>query len=185
VFVVWSIALMRKPMRVESSVAVLGATPGDVDAALAHHPHRVGMQRVRVAARASRADRAAGQLPGEHLGDLRARAIARAQEQHARERRTALTPRASARRRRQGRMQRGAGARQQLSAARQIEDVVAVAAVGGAATHRNQATVAQLAQVVGDQALAPARQLAQLAHAPIAARQLAQQPPPQRVPRQP
>ena len=82
-------------------------------------------------------------------------------------------------------MQRRAGARQQLAAARQIEHVVGVAAVGGAAARRDQAAVAQLAQVVGDQALAPARQLAQLAHAPIAARQLAQQPPAQRVPRQP
>jgi hypothetical protein len=39
--------------------------------------------------------------------------------------------------------------------------------------------------VVGDQALAPARQRAQLADAAIAARQLAQESPPQRVTRQP
>ena len=86
--------------------------------------------------------------------------------------------------RREGRVQRDAGAREQLAAAREIEHVVGVAAVGGAATQRDQPTVAQPAQVVGDQALAPARQLAQLAHAAIAARQLAQQPPPQRVPRE-
>ena len=97
----------------------------------------------------------------------------------------ALALGAWARGRRQARVQRHAGARQQLAAARQIEDVVGVAAVGGAAAHRDKTTVAQLAQVVGDQALAPARQLAQLADPPIAARQLAQQPPPQRVPRQP
>ncbi len=74
---------------------------------------------------------------------------------------------------------------QQLAAARQIEDVVGVAAVGRAAAHRDETAVAQLAQVIRDEALAPARQRAQLADAPIAARQLAQQAPPQRVPRQP
>ena len=67
---------------------------------------------------------------------------------------------ARARGRRQARMQRHAGARQQLAAARQIEHVVGVATVGGAATRRDKTTVAQLAQVVGDQALAPARQRA-------------------------
>jgi hypothetical protein len=82
-------------------------------------------------------------------------------------------------------VQRHAGAHQQLAAAGEIQYVVRVTAVGGAATHRDQATVAQLAQVIGDQALAPVRQVAQLADAPVAARQLAQQPPPQRVPRQP
>jgi hypothetical protein len=70
-------------------------------------------------------------------------------------------------------------------AARQIKDVVGVAAVGGAATRRHKATVAQLAQVIGDQALVPARQFAELADPTIAARQLAQQLPPQRMRRQP
>src|SRR5918995_6055 len=72
-----------------------------------------------------------------------------------------------------------------LAALRQLEDVVAVAPVGRAATHRDETAVAQLAQVVGDEALAPARERAQLADPPVAAPQLAQQPPPQRVPRQP
>ena len=45
-------------------VQVLGAPASDVDAALAHHAHRVGMQRLGVAARADRAHRAAGQLLG-------------------------------------------------------------------------------------------------------------------------
>ena len=67
------------------------------------------------------------------------------------------------------RVQRDAGAGQQLAAARQIEHVVAVAAVGCAAAHRDEAAVAQPAQVVGDQALPPAPSSAQLAHAPIAA----------------
>ena len=103
-------------------------------------------------------DRAVGQLLGERLGHLRARAVAGAQEQHAREPRAAARAHRRVPGQRQARVQRDAGARQQLAAARQIEGVVGVAAVGGAATHRHKATVAQLTQVVGDQALAPARQ---------------------------
>ena len=78
---------------------VLGTPPRDIDAALAHHPHRVGMQRLGMAARACRAHRAAGQPLGERLGDLRARAVARAQEQYVRDA-AALAP-----------VRRGVGAR--------------------------------------------------------------------------
>ena len=49
---------------------------------------------------------------------------------------------------------------------------------------RDHAALAQPAQVVGDEALALPRQVAQLADTPIAARQLAQQPPAQRVARE-
>jgi hypothetical protein len=82
-------------------------------------------------------------------------------------------------------VQRGAGADEQLTAARQLEDVVGVAAVGEAATGRDQSAVAQLAQVVGDEVLSLIGELAQLADPPVAARQLAQQPPTQRVASQP
>src|SRR3954453_3441463 len=41
---------------------VLRATAGDVDPALTHHPHRVGVQRLGVATRAGCPYRAAGQL---------------------------------------------------------------------------------------------------------------------------
>ena len=82
-------------------------------------------------------------------------------------------------------MQRGAGGGEQLAAAHQLEDVVGVATVGEAATRGDQPAVAQLAQVVGDEALAVAGELAQLADPPVAARQLAQQPPAQRVAGQP
>ena len=159
---------------------VLGAAPGEVDAALAHHPHRVGMQGLRMAAGAGCAHRSAGQLLAERLGDLRAGAVAGAQEQHVRERGAAL-----ARGRRQAGVQRRAGARKQFAAAGQIDRVVRVTAVGGAAAHRDEATVAKLAQVIRDKVLAPARQLAELAHSPIAAGQLSQQLPPQGMPRQP
>ena len=82
-------------------------------------------------------------------------------------------------------MQRGAGADEQLSAARQLEHVVRVAAVGEAAARRHESTIAQLAQVVGDQALALPGPLAQLAHTQVAARELAQQSPAQWMPREP
>ena len=63
---------------------VLGAAGHEVDSALAHDPHRVGMQRLGMAAGADRAHRAGRQLLGQRLRHLGARAIARAQEQHAR-----------------------------------------------------------------------------------------------------
>ena len=81
-------------------------------------------------------------------------------------------------------MQRGARADEQLTAARQLEHVVRVTAVGEAAARRDQPAVAQPAQVVRDEALALVGELAQLADPPIAVRQLAQQPPPQRVARE-
>ena len=62
---------------------------------------------------------------------------------------------------------------EQLTAARELEYVVGVAAVGEAAPGRDESALAQLAQVVGDQALWPAGQRAQLADPPIASRQLA------------
>jgi hypothetical protein len=82
-------------------------------------------------------------------------------------------------------VQRRARAREQLAAARQVERVVGVAAVGQAAPRGDQSTVAQLTQVVGDEVLRLRDELAELADAPVAARQLAEQPPPQRLARKP
>src|SRR4051812_11240312 len=62
-------------------VEVLGAPRRDVDAALAHHAHGVGVERLGAAARARRADGAAREVCAERLGHLRARAVAGAQEQ--------------------------------------------------------------------------------------------------------
>jgi hypothetical protein len=136
-----------------------------------------------MAARAGRAHRTGGQLFGQHLGHLGARAVAGAEKQHVRS--CQAGPAGACRNRRgQARVQRGAGADEQLTAARQLEQVVGVAAVGEAAARRDHAAVAQLTQVVGDQVLALPGQLGQLTDAPIAARQLAQQPPAQRVARE-
>src|SRR4051812_18152197 len=65
---------------------VLRAPPRDPEAAVAHHAHRLGAERLRVAARAACADRAAGALLDEGLRELRACAVAGAQEQHVRAR---------------------------------------------------------------------------------------------------
>ena len=61
---------------------VLGPAPADVDAVLAHDPHRLRMQRLGTAARAGRLDRAPGQLSEQRLGHLRAGAVPGAEEQH-------------------------------------------------------------------------------------------------------
>ena len=64
-------------------VQVLGAVPADVDTALLHHAHRVGVQRLRVAAGAVGPNRSGRHVFEERLRDLRARAVPRAQEQDA------------------------------------------------------------------------------------------------------
>ena len=64
-------------------VQVLGAVPADVDTAPLHHAHRVGVQRLRVAAGAVRSYCSGRHVFEERLRDLRARAVPRAQEQDA------------------------------------------------------------------------------------------------------
>ena len=118
---------------------VLGRSPGDVDAPLGHDAHGVGMQRLGVAARAAGVDRAVRPVLEQRLGDLRAGAVAGAQEQHPRRR----VDRRRRRRRRAARpsagVQRGAGVGEQLAAAAQVEPVVGVATVGRAAPGRRRA----------------------------------------------
>ena len=134
-------------------------------------------------------DRALRHVLEQRLGDLRARAVPRAQEQHPR-----LAPRAARRRARSGRRRReptapGCSAPPAACscspAAREVDRVVAVASVGRAATRGDEPAVAQLAQVVRHQALRLADELGQLPHGPVAAHELAEQPPPQRMCHQP
>ena len=73
---------------------------------------------------------------------------------------------------------------EQLAAARQIEAVVGVAAVEGAPAHRDKAGVTQLSEVVGDKRLRLPQRAGQLAHPTVATRELVQQPPAKRMPRQ-
>jgi hypothetical protein len=77
-----------------------------------------------------------------------------------------------------------AGDGQHLAEPLEVDRVVGVAAVSRAAPPRDQPGIAQLAQVVRDEALGLPHQVGQLVHRAVAAGQAAQQPPAQRVPRQ-
>lgn len=161
----------------------LRAAAADVDPTVAQHVDGVRMQRLGAAPGAARLD--AGPAPPlqDRLGHLRPGAVARAQEQHP-DRSSAGTAGRRARRGRdqpQAGMECGAGVGEELAARPQVQAVVGVPAVGRAASGAHQAAVAQPAEVVGGQALSLPEQRRQLAHLPVAAGQLAQQPPPHGV----
>jgi hypothetical protein len=67
----------------------------------------------------------------------------------------------------------------------EVDRVKAVPTVGGAAASGHEPAVAKQAEVVRDEALRFSHPLGQLSHGPIAAHELAQQSPPQRVGGQP
>ena len=81
-------------------------------------------------------------------------------------------------------MQRTAGGLERLATGHQVDRVVAVAAVRRTTTRRHQPTITQQTQVVRHQALRLIDQHHQLPNGPIAAHQLSQQPPAQRMRRQ-
>ena len=159
---------------------------GDVDTALGHDPHRVRVQRLRVAARAAGLDGARRSVFDERFGDLGAGAVAGAQEQQPR-------PCAAAARRRRGGagasdepgMEREPGFAEQVAAAEQIGPVVDVAAVGRASAGADDAGVPELRQVVGDEVLRLPDELHELADPAIAAPELDDQLPAQRIAEQP
>jgi hypothetical protein len=150
-----------------------------------HHPDRVRVQLLRPAAGAEDTHGPGGEVVQQRLGDLRAGAVAGAEEEHARS--APASRRFEPRRGGQSKagVQRCAGLAEQLAAAREVEAVVAVAAVEGAAANRDQSDLPQLPQVVGDERLWLAQRARQLAHAAVAPRELAQQPPAQGVRREP
>ena len=165
---------------------VLGPVPADVDAVLAHHPHRLRVQWLGTAARPGHLDRASGQLPEQRLGHLRATTVPGASEQHPSPH--PVGPGGLALQLGPGtepRMKGQPGLGQPLAAAGQLDAVVGVPAVGRTAARRHQAARAELAQVVGDQALRLAQPPRQLADLAIGAGQLGQQPPAQRMAGQP
>ena len=90
--------------------------PRDVDAALGHHPHGFGVQRLRVAAGAARGDDVVAACVEQRLGDLRAGAVPGAEEQHAWL--AAVRGAPDATRRRAGARARGAARRRPRRAAR-------------------------------------------------------------------
>ena len=149
------------------------------------HPHRVRVQRLRMAAGATRLDDTAAESLGERLGDLRAGAVAGAQEQHPRSvpASASISTLRRWRREAQPRMQRTSGISQQLAATLELEQVVGVAPVGRAAPAGHQALGPKPTEVVGDEVLRQLEANAQLTNSPIAVREFAQQPPSDRVPR--
>ena len=68
-------------------------------------------------------------------------------------------------------VERGGALAEELAAAIQVQAVVGVAAIEGAATRRHQPRVAQLAQVVRDEVLLLTDERGELADSTIAARQ--------------
>jgi hypothetical protein len=153
-----------------------------VDASFAHHPDGVRVQRLGVAARAGGGHRPAGQVLKEGLGHLRPGAVPGAQGQHAG---PCPGPRGPGRDEPQSRMQRRASRGQQFAAAREVDGVVGVPAIGRTAPRRHQPARPEPGQMVRDQALRLAEEGLQLADLPVAARKLAEQSPPNRMPRQP
>jgi hypothetical protein len=149
------------------------------------HPHGVRVQRLGVAAGAGGGDGARRPVLDERFGDLRAGAVAGAQEQQSRASASWLGD--IRRRRRDGKtgVQRVPGVAEEVAAAQQIGAVVDVAAVGRAAARGDDAGLAELLQVVGDQVLRLADELDELADAPIAAPELVDQLPAQRIAEQP
>jgi hypothetical protein len=81
-------------------------------------------------------------------------------------------------------MERRACSRKQFATAVEVERVVGVPTIGGATARVNDTGVTQPAQVVRDEALPLPREAAELPYAPVAAGEIAQQLPPQRVARQ-
>lgn len=72
-------------------------------------------------------------------------------------------------------MQRRTGCPEQLATVEEVQPVVGVPTVGRASAGGNEAGVAQLSQVVGDEVLGLSEQLRQLTYPPIAAGQLRKQ----------
>src|SRR5215469_5165688 len=82
-------------------------------------------------------------------------------------------------------MQHAPGARQQLAAAIELEQIVGITPVSRTSPARHDSLGPKPTEVVGDEILRQLQTGAQLTDPPIAVGQLAQQPPPDRVPREP
>ena len=89
------------------------------------------------------------------------------------------------RRQAQRRVQCTACGLQSIAARAEIDGVVAVATIGRTTTRGDQPTVAEQTQVVRHEALRLVDQHHQLPHGPIALHEFSQQPPPERVRREP
>jgi hypothetical protein len=162
---------------------VLGAATGRVDPALAEDAQRVGVKRLGMTAGADRLDRATRLLLDERLGELRTRAVPGAQEQHPhrRAKRGSSVGNRGGRGQIQAGVERAAARREELTAAGEVEQVVGLAAVEGAAAPLDQLLGLKPSEVVGHERLRFLEQLAKFVDAAVAAGQLEQQPPAQRM----
>jgi hypothetical protein len=120
----------------------------------------------------------------EHLGDLGPGAVSGAEEQHLPPATAGTVVVNGRRRERQPGMQRTSDRSEQAPAAKEIGSVVHVATVGRAPARPHDATASQFTQVVRDHVLRFADALHELTHAPVAATQLADQMPPERISQQ-
>ena len=82
-------------------------------------------------------------------------------------------------------MERGAACREQLAAAGEVESVVRLASVEGAAPSLHDPLRLQPPEVVGNERLRSLEQAGQLVHTPVAVRELDEQPPAERMGGQP
>ena len=118
------------------------------------------------------------------LGHLGPGAVAGAQEQHPHPLRSGRERARLGWAEAEPRVQRRAGGGEEVAEAGEVSRVVRVSTVGGAASSGDEPGVAELAQVVGDEVLVLAREVGQLVHGAVAAGEVAQQLPPQPMPRE-
>ena len=167
-------------------VEVLGAIGADVDATLRKDTDRIGMERLRMASSARRADRAAD-IRSSSASAIWDRALFPVHRNSTRGRRRDRPGGAGrAPRTRVRALDAARGRAAECDAAGgEIDRVVAVAPVGRASARRHESSVAEQAQVVRHQVLGLVEQDRQLLDGPVALHQLSHQAPPQRMRGQP
>lgn len=143
------------------------------------------MQRLRMTACTSSLDGSIGTVFDESFGNLGTRAVAGAQEQQSRPRAPCLELTWRSGRKCEPGMERSPAFAQEIPAPEKIRSVIDVAAVEGASTSTDDAGPPELGQVVRHHVLRLPDKLHQFAHASIAAAELPDQLPAQRIAEQP
>src|SRR5688500_11686813 len=121
-----------------------------------------------MAARATSIDGAARSVLCEGFGDLRAGAVAGAQEEQSRSRSPPRRVASVARRQREPRMERETGFGEKFSGAEQVGPVVDVPPVRRASAGTHDTGLAKLGQVIGDEVLRLLQELHELTDPAIA-----------------
>ncbi len=154
---------------------------GNVDTALRHDPHRVRVQWLGVAARAACLDGARRRVLEQGLGDLGTGAVASTQEQNPSAGPSRRDLAGGRRCEREPGMQRAPGFAEEVPAVKEIGPVVDVATVGGASAGADDAATSKLGQVVRHKVRRLPDELHELSDTAIAASELAEQLPSQRI----